>query len=120
LEKHKIAFIVLGLLIFAASFFGGLAIAIAGMLIFTRFVRVLEVHLDSAIQHVTLDENRATIASIGSFGAKMFGAAMALSIGFFSVDNSIVNSLCVSFIVSGLAFIALHLFLHHRRKQTPF
>ncbi len=118
LEKYKILFMAVALAAFCASFFGGLAVAVAGMLIFTRFIRLLEMQLESAIQHVARDENRATIASIASFGAKIFAACMALSIGFFSVDNSIVNSLRVSFIIAGLGFIVFHSLLRYRNYRT--
>lgn len=102
---------------FTASFFGNIATACVGVLVFTRFVRVLQVQFDASIQHLSNDEARATITSIGSFAAKLVAAGIIALIGLSAVNNSIVQPVRIALLVGLTLFILLQLLLHRTERS---
>ena len=101
-----------------ASFNSGVAVACAGVLIFTRFLRVLQVQFESNIQHLSNDEARATISSIGSFGAKLVAAGIVAVVGLFAVDDLIVEPLRIALVTGAVVFIAVHTFIRYKQRQN--
>ena len=117
LDRYKL-YLLLGVtLLFIASFSGGVAIAAIGVLIFTRFLRVLQVQFESNIQHLSNDEARATISSVGSFAAKLVAAAIIICVGIFAVDNSILVPLRIALVTGVVVFIIFQLFDKRRAHQ---
>lgn len=114
LDKHKLILMIFMTTILIASFFGGTLILCAGILIYTRFIRVLQVQFESSIQHLSNEKARVTISSIGSFGAKLSAAGIVTLVGIFAVDNKIVQPLQYALVIGSLLFIGLHLFLRYR------
>lgn len=117
LDKQKVLLMVLMVILFVTSFKGGVAIACAGVLIFTRFIRVLQVQFESNIQHLSNNEARATISSIGTFTAKLGAAAIVALIGLFAVGDSIVNPLRAAMLSGSLVFIALHSLVRYKQNH---
>lgn len=119
LDKQKVLLTSIAILVFVASFYGGVVIACLGMLIFTRFVRVLQVQFESNIQHLSSNTARATISSIGSFGATIVAAAMVAIIGASAVGDSIVRPIRIGFVMSGIVFVLLHILLRYKTQEMP-
>lgn len=107
LNRHKLAFIIIATALFVASFWGGVAIAAAGVLIYTRFVRVLQVQFESNMQHLTNEEARATITSIGAFSAKLVAAGIIALVGAFAVDDQILQPLRIALVGGAIIFILI-------------
>jgi len=116
LNKWKILLLILVSLLFVASFMGGVATAVIGILLFTRFVRVLQVQYESNIQHLANDEARATISSIGSFASSFLGAGIMASVGLFAANNSVVRPIRVALLAGALVYLLLQLFNKHRQN----
>lgn len=118
LNKQKLWLMLLMTILFIASFNGGVAIASAGILIFTRFIRVLQVQFESNIQHLSNDEARATISSIGSFGAKLVAAGIVTLIGIFAVDNIIVKPMRIALVIGAVVFLVVHTTIRYKQRQS--
>lgn len=118
LDKYKLWLLVISSGLFILSFAGSLAVAAAGILLYTRLIRVLQVQYESKLQHLASDEARATISSIGSFGAALLAGSMTLLIGAFAVDNVILRPIRVVLLLGSLSFIAVHAFIRYQRKES--
>jgi MFS family permease len=120
LNKRKLLILFLTVALLVGSFYGHVFIAAAGFMIFTRFVRVLQVQFESNIQHVANDEARATISSIGAFAAKSVAAVILLLIGIFSSNSIILQPLRIALIVGALFFAVLLLVSKHKGKTKSY
>lgn len=116
LNKQKVLLTVGFTALFVISFFGGLAVVCGGALIFTRYLRVLQVQFESNMQHLASEDARATITSIGSFGARLGAAGVAALVGAAAINNSIVQPLRWSLIAGTGLFIVIHLALGYVRN----
>ena len=114
LDKHKPFLFALVTILFITSFLGGVAAAAAGILIYTRFVRLLQVQVESNIQHLSNEESRATISSIGAFGARFLAAGIVLLVGVFAVNESILQPLRIALVAGAIVFIVLQLGSRYR------
>ncbi len=117
LNKQKLWLMLIMTLLFVASFNCGVAIASAGILIFTRFLRVLQVQFESNIQHLSNDEARATISSIGSFGAKLVAAGIAALIGLFAINDIIVPPMRIALVIGAIVFLAVHSVIRYKQNN---
>lgn len=117
LDKYKLPllFVVTGL--FIASFYGGIFIAATGVLLYTRLIRVFQVQYESRLQHLSNNEARATISSIGSFAASLLAGGMSILIGVFAVNNIILRPFRVTLILGSLAFICVHAFIRYKDTE---
>lgn len=118
LDKQKVILMAVMTVLFIASFNRGVAIACAGVLIFTRFIRVLQVQFESNIQHLSNDEARVTISSIGSFGAKLVAAGIVTVVGASAINESIVQPLRIALVSGALVFVAVHSLIRYKQKHT--
>jgi MFS family permease len=118
LNKYKLLLTILFSLLFALSFLGGVAVACLGALVFTRFIRVLQVQFDSNLQHLSNEEARVTISSIASFAAKIIAAIVVLLVGIFAVDNSILQPLRITLLAGMTLFVLVNLVLRRRERLT--
>lgn len=114
LDKYKLILVMIAGILFVISFFGGVVIATVGVLLFTRFIRVLQVQYESNVQHLSSDQARATISSIGNFAASLLGASIFATIGLTAINNSILQPIRVSLLVGIFAYLVLQLFNKHR------
>lgn len=118
LDKNKLYIGAICLASFTASFLftENVIVLCAGMIVVSRFWRVLQVQTDSNIQHLSNDNTRATVASISSFIAKSLAALIAIMVGMLSADNIIVDPLRFAILFGGLIFLVLSVFI--KIKQT--
>jgi MFS family permease len=117
LTKLRLPLLILGSLVFVISFMGGVITAVIGVMLFTRYIRLLQVQYESTIQGLSNDEARATISSIGSFGSSFVGAIIMASIGLSATNNSVVRPIRVSLLVGALVYLIVQL-LSRRQKIT--
>jgi MFS family permease len=116
LTRLRLFLLVLASLIFVVLFMGGVIAAVVGVMLFTRYVRLLQVQYESTIQHLSNDEARATISSIGSFGSSLIGALIMASIGLSATNNSVVRPIRVSLLIGAFAYLVIQLI--SRRQKT--
>ena len=117
LDKQKVILMALMTVLFIASFNRGVAIACAGVLIFTRFIRVLQVQFESNIQHLSNDEARVTISSIGSFGAKLVAAGIVVIVGASAINESIVQPLRIALVSGAVVFVVIHSLIRYKQSH---
>ena len=118
LDKYKLILLVIASGLFSLTFSGGLIVAAVGILLYTRLIRVLQVQYESKLQHLANNEARATISSIGSFGASILAGISTLIIGSLAVDNVILQPLRISLLIGSFVFIAVHAFIRYSPKNT--
>lgn len=116
LDKNKLWLLVVSSGLFIVSCTGNIAGAAAGILLYTRLIRVLQVQYESKLQRLASDEARATISSIGSFGAALLAGAMTLLIGAFAVNDIILKPLRILILLGSLSFIAVHTLIRYSKK----
>lgn len=114
LNKNKISLTIGILGLFLLSFYGGVVAVCAGAFLVIRFLRVLQVQFESNIQHLSNDEARATITSIGSFAAKLVAAGIIALIGVAAVNERIVEPMRIALIAGLLLFVGIQLLLSRR------
>ena len=115
-NKHKLKLLLFTLALFAASFAGGTIVACAGLLLFLRFVRLLQVQYEANVQHLASEDARATIASIGAFISKLLTAAMIALVGVFATENNVVQPLRLAFLAAGAMYCMVQ--LYDARRET--
>jgi MFS family permease len=115
LNKFQLVLLVMVSGFFIISFSGGVIWAVIGVLIFTRYIRVLQVQYESNIQHLANDEARATISSIGSFASSLLGAIIMASIGLSATNNSIIRSMRIALLAGAFLYLIIQL-VSQRRK----
>lgn len=93
LGKRRILIITAATGVFALSFLGNPAEQILGLLCLTRVVKLLQIHYQSGMQHLSQDNTRATIASIYSFGSKLGASGLLALIGLVATGSIIIGSL---------------------------
>ncbi len=118
LAKHRVVLVVLCVGAFAATFGGDTAAQILGMIILVRGMRLLQIHYEAAMQHLSNDAARATIGSLYSFTAKTVAVAMFLLIGFLAVGDRITDSLRSVILPAALLYILVEAFLGRRRRRV--
>ncbi len=118
LDRYKIWFTLGVSVLFVASFWGGVWVACAGLLLYARYVRLLQVQFDSKIQHLSNDEARATISSIASFIAKLVAAAVVALIGALAIDNNPLVPLRVALVVGVGLFAVVYVYTGRRAAKT--
>lgn len=117
LDKQKVVLMLLMTILFVASFNRGILVVCAGVLVFTRFIRVLQVQFESNIQHLSNDEARVTISSVGSFSAKLVAATIVSIVGASAINESIVQPLRVALVVGSLVFIGVHILIRYKQNH---
>ena len=118
LEKHKIWLsMIVGVIFVVTLRFGGLVGLVVGLITVTRFLRVLQVQFDATIQHLANDKTRATVSSIGSFGAKLGAAALTASIGAIAGTESILQPFRIAIVIGLASFAAMQVALWHRQTR---
>jgi MFS family permease len=105
LTKYRILILITATALFVWSFTQGTIIAVIGMLLFVRLIRVLVVNYEAMIQHSAVDEARATVGSIYSFSARIIAALVIFIIGLVSVSDIIVVPVRWAVILTILLFI---------------
>lgn len=105
LEKYKTLWTLAVLFVFSLSWMFGLPGAVVGIIVFSRFMRVLQVQSDAKIQHLSNDDARATISSVASFGSKLLGAAVVAIIGASANGARIVTPYRTALVVGALFFV---------------
>ncbi len=111
LNKHSVLLSVAALVLFALSIQGGVIVASLGLYIILRLVRILQVQFDSNVQHLSNEETRATVASIGSFVAKSIAGVISVLIGVFSLNEQIQTPLRYSIFIGGAIYICIQITL---------
>ncbi len=106
------------LCMFIASFWGGVAVAVVGMFVFTRILRMLSVHNESQIQHNAPSEARATVGSLYSFAAKILSASAVSLVGVFAIHNKIVTPMRWSAVIGIAAFLLASLYFYAVSRKT--
>lgn len=114
LEKHRISIVAIATILFLISLTGGLAVAAVSILIYTRMFRVLQVQYESKLQHLSNDQTRATISSIGNFASLLLGSVIFLLIGHFAIDNIIIQPMRIAMVVTALAYVGIHSFIRYK------
>ncbi len=109
LNKWQLPLLSLFCLFFALTFFGGTIAAVAGALLFTRYIRLLQVQYESTIQHLANDQARATISSIGSFGSAFLGGVIMILVGLLAINNSVVRPIRIFLIGGALIYFVIQL-----------
>lgn len=120
LEKYLISWALLVLGLFIASWQFGIAGIAVGIIIFSRFMRVLQVHSESKIQHLSSDEARATISSIASFGSKLLAAGIVALIGATARGSKIIMPYRTALVAGTAVFILVLLLRSRRRSQNDY
>ncbi len=117
LSKYKVALAILIGALFIVSFSAPITVGVLVLVLMTRFLRVLQVQFDATIQHLAEDRTRATVSSIGSFGAKLGAAGLVAGIGAAAGNGAILHPFR-AVLVGGIAvFVAIQLLLWHRQKS---
>lgn len=117
MTRYQLPIILAFTALFALSFMGGTAVAVAGFFVFTRMLRMVTVQNETQIQHHAPDESRATLGSLYSFAGKLLSAGVIGMIGLFAVDNKIVEPLRWSVIIM-VAIMTLSAFYFWLRKKA--
>lgn len=89
--KYQIPIIVGFTALFALSFVGGTIVAVIGMFVYTRLLRMAAVNNETQIQHLAPNQARATLGSLYSFVAKLIAAGLVSTVGFFAINDHIVE-----------------------------
>lgn len=117
LDKHKILLTLIIASLFSLSFLGNTLIIVLGMVLMAGLLRVLQVQFEAKTQHLANDEARATIASIGSFGARLSGALMLALIGTFAVNNIIARPFRIALLTGLGLFVVIQVALRTLDKR---
>jgi MFS family permease len=117
LTKYQLLYIAAFTGLFVVSFAGGVAVAVIGMFIFTRLLRMMTVHNEAQMQHHAPSEARATLGSLYSFVAKLVSAGLISTVGFFAINNKIVMPLRWSVVVMFAAFALSTLYFSLREQR---
>jgi MFS family permease len=115
-DKYKAHILAMLTVVLMLSFRGGVFWAASGYMVFTRFVRLLQIDYEIKLQHVFQDKVRATLGSLVSFVARLLSGLLAWIIGITAIQGSILLPLRY-LLVLGSASILLLLFLS-RKKRT--
>jgi hypothetical protein len=118
LDRYKLALLIVVTALFVLSFQAGLIAGCAGVLLFTRFLRVLQVQFESRIQHLANEEARATISSIASFIATALAAGIAAAIGLLAVGDVILQPLRL-LLVAGAVLFGIIYVVTRQRQAVP-
>lgn len=89
--KYQIPIIVGFTALFALSFMGGTITAVIGIFIYTRLLRMAAVNNETQLQHLAPNQSRATLGSLYSFVAKLLAAGLVSAVGFFAINDQIVE-----------------------------
>jgi len=116
LDRWLLVLIVVFTLVLIVSFMAGTVGAVVGMILFTRFIRLLQVQYESNVQHLASNKARATISSIGSFASSLIAAGAMALIGLTAVDNIVVRPIRIFLITGTVVYFVLQLF--SRRQRT--
>jgi MFS family permease len=119
LAKYRIVIMVAATGLFALTFWGGPLVAVFGMFMFSRVLRVVTVANESLIQHHAPDEARATVGSLYSFVGKLLSAGLIALIGALAIGDKMVVPLRWSSVVMVGIFVLVALFFAARRKRQP-
>lgn len=118
LTRLRLPLLLIASLVFVISFIGGTVSAVIGVMLFTRYIRLLQIQYESTIQHLSSNEARATISSIGSFGSSLVGALIMASIGLTAVNNSVVRPIRTSLLIGAMIYLIIQL-ISQRQKIAP-
>ncbi len=118
LNKNKVLLLLGFTLLFVSTINAPLGIALAGFIIFSRMIRVLQVQFESNIQHLASDEARATITSIGAFISKLATAGAVLAIGLSAHNNTIIWPFRIALLVGVAIFIMIQLAFRLRDSRA--
>jgi MFS family permease len=118
LDRWRLLLLGIATSIFIVSLQGGVASAVIGAMLFTRFIRLLQVQYESSIQHLSNDQARATISSVGSFAASLLTASIMITVGQLATDNIILRPLRLILLVGVICYAALQLLTRARHAQV--
>ena len=117
LRKWRVPMLLIASGLFALTFSTGTVSAVLGVMFYTRFIRLLQVQYESSVQHLANEQARATITSIGNFGASLIGAVGMVLIGAFSHKNNVLTPIRL-FLLGGVGGYILIQLLSRRVKAT--
>jgi MFS family permease len=117
LSRYRLTIIVGATGLFVASFWGGVLVAVLGMFIFTRILRMMTVHNESIIQHRAPNEARATVGSLYSFVGKLLQAGIIALVGLFAVNDKIVIPIRWSVIIVIALFACVAGYFYIKRDR---
>lgn len=103
--------------LFVVSFWGGPIVAVLGMFVLTRVLRLMTVANESVMQHHAPSEARATVGSLYSFVGKLLSAGIVALVGAFAVGGSIVVPIRWSVIGASVIFCVIVWYFARQPKQ---
>lgn len=118
LIRYRLPILLVTTGLFVLSFFGGPIVAMLGMFVLTRLLRVIQVSNETVIQHHAPNESRATVGSLHSLASKLLEAGMVALVGLFAVNEKIVAPIRWSVIIVVVIFAVLSLVFAARQRKT--
>lgn len=117
ISRYQLAIMLAATALFALTFLGGALVAVLGMFVFTRVLRVITVNNESLIQHHAPNESRATVGSLYSFAGKLFAAGIVAVIGVTAVNDQVVAPIRWSVLVIVVVFALATLSSRFRKQR---
>lgn len=106
-RRHYISTTVVMVLIFIAMYPLGLWAKVFGLFLIARYMRVLDVILESDLIHGLPDNSRATVMSAYSLFKTLLAAGLIFAVGLSAINNSIVLPTAIVTVVSCAAYVIL-------------
>ncbi len=118
INKFKAILTLITVGLFIIMFRGGVVAAAIGFLLIARFYRVIQVQFESNMQNLANEQTRATVTSLAAFSTKLLAAVIMVMVGLTAVNNSIVQPLRMTLLISSAVFITVHLLLKIKQPKV--